>query len=163
MHDTPMIDPRPMEPDWVTDTRPEPSGKVEWSTMRVVWNRQIKKNERVTDYHEGTPKQLVEYLDTLANSPCIDNAEITINAAQALLPASTPPQWYNLKHINNHCIDWSIKYNVGDYDSDDQETGYDPDELISWVAYVIEKQGKCIIDLSDHDPTPQYMEIGSMF
>lgn len=165
MSDTPLIDPRPLEPDWVTDMRPEPSGIVEWSTMCVEWNRELQKCERRTEYHEGTPQQFIDYVSTIAGSPCIGNAEITVDASQVNLPYDTPANWYNSDKVpdDHYAIDWGIKYNVGDYDSDDKEVGTSAYELVSWIAYILEKRGKCVIDLQEHDPTPEYMEIGSMF
>lgn len=165
MYNTPMIDPRPIEPDWVTSRQPEPSGMVEWSTMRVEWNRELKKNEHRTEYHEGTPQQFIDYIGTLTSSVCVENAEITVDASQVNLPYDVPANWYNSDKVpdDHYRIDWGIKYNVGDYDSDDNETGTSAYELVSWIAYVLEKRGKCVIDLQDHDPTPEYMEIGSMF
>jgi hypothetical protein len=160
-----MHDPRPLEPDWATDTRPQPSGMVEWSTMRVVWNREIKKRESRTEYHEGTPLQFFKYIGTLLNSPSIDNAEITVDASQAILPYELTPLWYDTKGSidDNYRIDWGLKYNIGNYDSDDEEVGTSASDLASWLAYVIENYGKCVVDIQDYDPTPQYMEIGSMF
>ena len=160
-----MHDPRPLEPDWVTDTRPQPSGLIEWSTMRVLWNPETKKREARTEYHEGVPLQFFKYISTLLNSISIENAEITIDASQVALPYQLSPRWYDVAKLpdDHYCIDWGLKYNIGDYDSDDEEVGTSSFDLVSWLAYVIENHGKCVVDLQDYDPTPQYSEIGSMF
>lgn len=159
-----LIDPRPLEPDWVRSMRPDPSGLIEWSTMRVKWNPELKQGEQRTEYHEGTPDEFIKYVCAIINSPCINNAEITLNAAQSTLTESEARKLhYSAKIPYNHYVDWGIKYNIRDYETDDEETGSDPDELISWLVYVIENSGKSVVDLQDHDPTPVYMEIGSMF
>lgn len=151
-----MNDPRPLQPDWATSMHPLPSGLVEWSTMRVKWNSEQKQRERLTEYHEGTPQQFIDYIGTLTSSVCIDNAEITVDASQVDLPYDVPANWYNSDKApgDHYPIDWGIKYNVGNYDSDDEEVGTSAYELVSWVAYILEKRGKCVIDLQDYDPTP---------
>ena len=163
-YDAPMSDPRPLEPDWVTSTRPEPSGILEWSTMRVEFNPQLKIREQRTEYHAGTPAQFIAYVCSIINSPCINNAEITVDASEAnILGCDSLALCRVAKIPYNFYVDWGIKYNLFDSDVDGEETGSDPDELISWLVYVIENDGKCVVDLQDHDPTPRYMEIGSMF
>lgn len=153
-----MTDPRPLEPDYVRDMRPQPSGLVEWSTMRV------EQREKRTEYHEGTPAQFIKYICSILNSPCINNAEITLDASQATLAESDSRVLYNTAEIPyNFYVDWGLNYYTPDYKDPDEETGADPDELISWLVYVIEKNGKFVLDLQDHDPTPRYMEIGTMF
>lgn len=154
-----MHDPRPMEPDWVTSTRPEPSGLVEWSIMRPQ-----PQGKRQTEYGENTPVQFIEQVCNLISSISINWAEITVDASQAVVPNTAPVTWYNTSAIpSNWYVDWGIKYSLPDYKNDEEEVGSDPDELISLIAYVIENGGKCTIDIQDHDPTPRYSEIGSMF
>ena len=160
----PIADPRPLEPDWVTDTTPEPSGLIEWSAVRNEWNRELKMREERKEYHEGTPMQFIGYICGVMNSPCINNVEITVDASQAAILESDCKALYLAAKIPyNYYVDWAVKYNLNNYDTDTEEYGSDPDELISWLVYVIENDGKCVVDLSDHDPTPRYAEIGSMF
>ena len=159
-----LIDPRPLEPDWVRSMAPEPSGLIEWSTMRVEWNRVMKAREKRTEYHEGTPYQFIQYICTIINSPCINNAEVTVDATQAtILESDCSTLYHSAKIPYNFYIDWGIKYNLNDYPTDNEEVGTDPDELISWLVYIMQNNGKCVVDLQDHDPTPRYSEIGSMF
>jgi hypothetical protein len=157
MGQTPMIDPRPMEPDWVSDLRPEPSGLLEWSTMRVTWSRELQANEQRIEHHEGTPSQFISYVCGIINSASINNAEITVNAAQSTATESDCMKLYLEAEIPyNFNVDWGLKYNNTDYATDNEETGSDPDELISWLVYVIQNNGRCVIDLQDYDPTPRY-------
>lgn len=152
---TELIDPRPLEPSWVTDLTPGSSGMVEWQTARRLWNKELKKYEKHTEYFEGTPAEFIKYVCSTISSVSIGNAEIIVDASQSIVSSCDSSRWYDINDIpHNFWIDWGISYNLNNYPEDENEVGTDPYELISWVAYVIENNGKCIIDLQDYDPTP---------
>lgn len=150
-----LIDPRPLEPHWVTDMSAPPSGLVEWSVMRTHWNKELKTRQKTTEHYEGTPTQFIKYICNILRSVYIENTEITIDASQAALPYSISSRWYDPNDIPmTSLIEWAIDYNLDNYPEGEKDAGFDPHELISWLAYVLENNGKCIIDLQNCDPTP---------
>lgn len=154
----------PMEPDWVTASSAEPSGMVEWSTQSFSYSKQTKKNEARTEYHRGTVEQLLRYIGTLTLSPALEDLDITIDATQCTIDERPRAGWNDIKHLPDHIgIYWKATYSTPDCSILDENEGTMSSELIDLIAHVAAEHGKCELALGPHDPTPQYMEIGSMF
>lgn len=149
------IDPRPMEP--VYDG--ELSGEINWIEQATLWDRYLKKFVTHRNYHSGGPDDLLKYIERITLSFNIENVEINVDASESIgrpdlkkLKATTCPRLY-----------WIVRYNLGNSDKDTIEEGIDVDELYEWIAYLVDERGTFSIDISEYDPTPQYMEIGTMF
>jgi hypothetical protein len=152
-----MLDPRPLEPDWVALT--ELSDTAEWTVVRHKWNKETRKYDQIKSYGEGNMTALLKVVVDIINSEdpeCL----IEINAENICptLMVSSKTASYNLKYENDGLLHWSIS--PADVI---EEEGNDLDELIGSIEYMSEKQMKFKIELSFHDPTPEYMEIGTMF
>lgn len=153
-----VYDPRPMEPDWVCFDEGEQPGPLDWHISERRWNRDIKKYETFEDCG-STIEELFAALDYLMIN-CIE-AEITVDATEMGEPEKIPPlatcfsykakaeDYTGLHHIMtaSDCVD-DITSN---------------DEALYFVEQAIYNREKVTLEINHHDPTPQYMEIGTMF
>ena len=155
-----LTDPRPMEPDWVI--KGEPSGIIEWRSTRTQWNKELKKTDVRIEYHEGYGVDLLRYISSLTVSPAFEPVVIDFNASQSTGHSLTN----KLKALNYSeypVYFWKIEYHHPDYTTPSEESGTDIFELLDWMASLIEDGTTGTLELDYHDPTPEYMEIGSMF
>lgn len=164
MCNAPLIDPRPLEPEWVTSMQPTASGMVEWSAQTVEYNKQFKKRLTRTAYNRGTPENLLTYIGSLTISPALEDIDITIDASQVTNTGKPASGWSHIKHLHDHmAIYWRACYSTPGVLIKDEEEGTQASDLIDMIAYILEEKGNCVLQLGPYDPTPEYSEIGSMF
>lgn len=154
-----LIDPRPLEPDWVRDMRPEPSGLIEWRVHTRQWNSELKMYDNRTEYHEGTPLEFLQNVGIRTMSGAFEPCEITADARQV---TSVPDNVSNVKHHHGNDLFWRIKYDRED-GGGGEEDGTCLYEFMDWLIYLMKEKVVFELDLDIVDPTPAYMEIGSMF
>lgn len=154
-----LIDPRPMEPDYVRDMRPDPSGMIEWRVYTRHFDHESKMYESRTEYHEGTPLEFISHVAHRTLSPIFEPCDITADARQV---TNVPDSLLKVKHLDDGTLYWRVKYEREDGGGGEEE-GSDMCEGMDWLIYLMKEQVKFTLDLDVVDPTPAYMEIGSMF
>lgn len=146
---TALIDPRPLEPDWVSaDPLPD---VATWTLTRRPWNRETKRYDRVEVHGSG---DAFTFLSTLADLLTSGNFECQIvidargieprlDSEKAYLNQINYPDGYDLG------IFWIAKPILGE-----EESGRCTDDLFGWVEYFLNEQKEFLIELSYDDPTP---------
>lgn len=146
-----LIDPRPLEPDWVTTTRPGLPDLAEWTVIRRPWNRETRRYDTVTISGDGNALAFLNVLAAILNSSDFE-CQITVDAT-GIIPREegTKSQYLQFTWPTSYDLGlfWSIRPVLGE-----EETGTDVDELLSWVEYLLNEQKAFEIDLSVDDPTP---------
>jgi hypothetical protein len=158
-YDAPLIDPRPLEPDWVRDAGPEPSGLIEWQVITRHWNKKILKYEVEIEHHEGTPKQFLDHIGIKTIAAAYGEFTLKVDARQAM---NVPKGYSDVKHRENNDIYWVLDYNIEDGRGGSEEDS-DVDELMGWMIYLMNEKAVFKVELDFNDPTPAYLEINSMF
>lgn len=145
-----LIDLRPLEPDWVTSTRPELPDLAEWTVVRHPWNRETRRYDTVTVSGNGNSNAFLNVLAAILNSNDFE-CQITVDATRIDPDAIYPPQLNKINYPESYdlCLFWSIRTLLGK-----EESGYDVDELFSWVQDLLVTQQAFEIELSVDDPTP---------
>lgn len=155
-----LIDPRPLEPDWVTaEALPN---YVELTVTVTKWNSPEKKWEKKTYQEMGTPMEMLtailEYVNITSLGE-VEDYEITIDGRNANLNTyglGDRKIHYDLKVPDSHsaCLYWTLK----EHTSEDQVHGRDLDELFSWIEYLIgeNKIFDITIALDDLTGDPDY-------
>jgi hypothetical protein len=149
VNDTPMIDPRPMDPPsyWVVP----PSGMIEWTIIRRKWNRENQKHDIFTEHGSGQP---IKVLETIVKEIEVNpEFEIEIDATMAdfdreelrdqYRALKSPPDFY----FNG--LDWCA---VGE--DTDYEYGWDGDDMIDMVWFEMEQRRTFSVTIGYGDPTP---------
>lgn len=155
---TTMIDPRPMEPAWVTDMRPEPSGLAEWTIYRDRWN---KEEQRYTQARSSCEGSIYNLLTNLAEILGSDDPEcwIKVNAEQCI---PEPTDHTRIPNLPDYSAISGLFARVT-YDDDNREEFTDMDEFLAEVEWAASECKQFQIEMDWLDPTPDYMEIGTMF
>lgn len=154
-----LVDPRPLEPEWVRSMRPDPSGLVEWCVVTRHWNKTLKMYDSRTECHEGTPLQFLSYIGGRTLSGVPEPCMIVADTRQAL---NVPDNAINIKYCEDGTMYWSLEYSRDD-GGGGNEDGSDISELLDWMVYLTKEQVTFTLELDELDPTPEYSEIGSMF
>lgn len=149
-----LIDPRPLEPDWVTDTSADYPDRAEWTVIRRPWNRETRRHDTVTVSGDGNTRAFLNVLAAILNSRDYE-CQITVDAA-GIKPRPLGVVTHKLEHLD---FDYPTGYDLGIFWSvrpvlGEEETGTCTDELFSWVEYLLKEQKAFEIDLSVYDPTP---------
>lgn len=144
-----LIDPRPLEPNWVTSSRPGLPDRAEWTVVRQRWNRETRQYDTTTVSGDGNALAFMTVLAAILNSRDFE-CQITVDAS-GIIPDDDVRKLPNLKYPSGYdlCLFWSINPVLGE-----EETGTCTDELFSWVEYLLNEQKAFEIELSLDDPTP---------
>lgn len=155
---TTMTDPRPMEPAWVTDMRPEPNGLVEWQIFRDRWSNEDKRYKQTRSDCEGSVYNLLTNIAEIlgSNDP---ECWIRVNAEQCI-PGPTNRSY--IPDLPNYAAISHLFARVT-YDESNHEEFADMDEFLGEVEWAASECRQFQIEISWIDPTPDYMEIGTMF
>ena len=153
-----VYDPRPMEPDWVRFDQGEQPGPLDWHVRQRQWNRAIKKYEWLENCG-STIEELFAVLDYLMINQI--EAEVTVDATDMGEPEKIP----SIKT----CLFYKAK--VEDFTglhhvmtaSDCVDDTTSNDEALFFVEQAIYNREKIMLEINQYDPTPSYMEIGTMF
>jgi len=150
-----LTDPRPLEPAWVTDRTPEPSGKVDWQTATTRWSRESRTYETEFQYNRGEPEELLHYIGGLTLGFSVETITVEIDASQVTDP---PADSINVKHRDDNLLYWTIENPEGL-----DEEGSDLDELMGWLIYLMRENATFRLTMDVADPTPQYTVIGELY
>lgn len=143
-----LIDPRPMEPAWVSEQ--EPIDVVCWTIRRHKWNKEARKMDLFATRHEGSTEDLLQSLVDILKSGDYE-CDYDINAEYSAGEAWPKPRHYDLTYPSGYdlCLDWSINGEV-----DSHEVGYCTDELMGWVESYVDNHKSFTVSLWVADPTP---------
>jgi len=146
---TALIDPRPLEPDWVSaDPLPDIAS---WTLTRRPWNRETKRYDTISVSGGGDAFTFLSVLAALLTSRNFE-CQIVVHA-QGIEPRPEGVKPY-LNQINypdgyDLGIFWIVKPVLGE-----EESGRCTDDLFGWVEYLLNEQKEFEIELSYDDPTP---------
>lgn len=144
-----LIDPRPMEPAWVSEH--EPTDVVSWTIRRRKWNKEARKMDVFSQGYSGTTEQLLESLVQTLKSGSYE-CDYDIDAEHAIGEIDDKPRHYSMDYPDGYHLglDWSI---VGQ-DCCGDDTGYCTDELMDWVEHYVNNNKRFTVSLWVADPTP---------
>lgn len=145
---TTLIDPRPLEPAWVTSAEPDAPDEVRWQVETCRWDKQSRstKKEQVSSF--GTSAEFLELIAGIlrAGDYChtihvesSDAGKVDNKALAALKYPSgiSSAAWWCFAEINGST-----------------EEGLDADELFDWLKYLLDEGKDFVLTLEDYDPTP---------
>jgi hypothetical protein len=152
---SPIVDSRPLEPDWVNDTSQD-EFSLDWVATYTVWNKEIKAYDRPEDCGstvDGLYKAVVEAL--VNQKTC--TFRVTIQGHDSTYLNS---DFASINPPDNTYVYWRI-YNASDEGFYSQcEEGLDNSELL-WLLLdnisnpdVLLGDDIFVIEISPHDPTP---------
>lgn len=140
-----MIDPRPMEPAWVSD--PEPLNELTWKIYRTRWNKEIKQNDTSVEEDQGTPSEFLCKVGKLFNS--FDNeCSLEVDATNLSPLIASKKHHFEYKEMPFDRTFWAINSSII------EEDGTCPWEMFAALDYAIAECLEFELDLSMYDPTP---------
>ena len=153
-----VYDPRPMEPDWVRFDQGEAPGPLAWHISERRWNRDLKAYETFEDCGSDI-EELFKVLDHIYINGT--EVEVAIDATEMgpvkKMPVLTQSLSYKCKSEDLTGIFTRITY------SDCEEDTTSNDDALHYIEAAIYNREKIHVDISHYDPTPDYMEIGTIF
>lgn len=155
---TTMIDPRPMEPAWVTDMRPEPTGLAEWTIYRDRWSKAEQRYIQTRSNCEGSIHNL---LTNLAEILASGDPECWIKVdAEQCNPGKV--DYTKIPNLPGYLATSGLFAKVV-YSESNCEEFTDMDEFLHEVEWAASELRQFRIELDWYDPTPDYSEIGTVF
>lgn len=154
---TSMIDPRPLEPSWVYEV--ECPDIAEWTVIRRKWNKETRKYDAIKSCDDGNMIALLAAVAEIikGNDPECEIEIDASNIAESILPPTKITD-YGVDLGNGRRDLWWTINPSGILD----DSGGDVHELMGSIEYLANKGEKFTVEISYYDPTPQYMEIGTM-
>ena len=153
-----VYDPRPMEPDWVRFDEGEAPGPLSWHISERRWNRDLKAYETFEDCGSDM-EELFKLLDHIYINGT--EVEVEIDATEMgpveKMPVLTQSLSYKCKSEDLTGMFTRVTY------SDCDEDTTSNDDALHFIEAAIYNREKIHADISHYDPTPDYMEIGTMF
>lgn len=153
-----VYDPRPMEPDWVRFDEGEQPGPLDWHISERRWNRDLKAYETFEDCGSDI-EELFKVLDHIYINGT--EVEVEIDATEMGSVEKMPPISQTLSY-KCKSEDFNGMFTRVTY-SDCEEDTTSNDDALCYIEAAIYNREKIHVDISHYDPTPQYMEIGTMF
>jgi hypothetical protein len=154
-------DPRPLEPDWVRFGEHDPAedyGPLEWLISERRWNRELKEYETFEDCGSSI-EELFKLLDHIYANGI--EVEVEVDATEMGPVEKMPPArecaYYKCK-VESYTM-MHTRFILSDCE---QETTCN-DEALYIIEAAIYNREKITVEINQIDPTPDYMEIGSMF
>lgn len=143
-----LVDPRPLEPDWVTSNAPEDTAF--WKITRHKWNKELRRYDGYTENYDGDSFAFLSLLAAIIRSTDYE-CEIEVDATHIRPREGERPLYFDLKYPDGYTcgIHWWVSHGVGT-----EESGTCTDELFDWVEYLINDNDRFRIELSELDPTP---------
>lgn len=151
---TALIDPRPMEPDWVREA--EPIDLVDYKITRFVWNKEARKYDRPVESYSSNTRGLLEAVASML-SACVE-CEIEVDATQRTpVESLETPIHYSIK-IPGFTgmfsqLRWLYSQNATEAIYEEEDTT-DNDELLAGVEWLCNECKAFTINIGDYDPTP---------
>lgn len=149
-----LIDPRPMEPDWVRE--PEPIDLIDYKITRFVWNKETRQYDRPVEVYSSNTRTLLEAVAGLlvAGVECKIEADATYRTPVESLET---PIHYSIKipgFTGMHSqLRWLYSANETEAIFEEEETT-DNDELLAGIEWLCNECKAFTVELSGYDPTP---------
>jgi hypothetical protein len=151
---TPLVDPRPLEPDWVYDAEIEEL-EIEWVATYLVWNRDTKSYDRPEDCGFNI-HDLVQQLIVALKNQLTCTVSITIKSDGCF-----DLKQYVYQSIKQHKLPeitgshWRVSVAGGI----EIEEGIDNHDLLYLLRFLFEDPKQIphddwVIEISEYDPTP---------
>lgn len=149
-----LIDPRPMEPDWVRE--PEPIDLIDYRITRYVWNREARKYDRPVESHSSDTRTFLEAIASLLNA-CIE-CDIEVDATNRTpVESLATPLHYSIRvpsFAGMHCqLRWLYSQNETESIYEEEETT-DGDDFMAGVEWLCNECKEFTVSLGSYDPTP---------
>ena len=142
-----LIDPRPLEPDWVS--QPEPNGLVEWQVIKTRWNSDEKRYIQTSEFCIGSAQDLLVNLVGILRSSDPDYW-IKVNAEQCTAT--------KVDHKVIPEIQWGrglgVLFARVSYSANSYEEFTDMDEFFGEVEWAVLQCRQFDIETDWNDPTP---------
>lgn len=154
-------DPRPLEPDWVRFGEHDPAedpGPLNWLISERRWNRDLKAYETFEDSGHDV-EELFKLLDHIyANGT---EVEVEVDATE-MGPVERMPGIQECVHYKCKVENYTMMHTLIKLSDCEDETSSN-DEALYMIEAAIYNREKILVEINQIDPTPDYMEIGSMF
>lgn len=141
-----LIDPRPLEPDWVSEA--PPVDLVTWRATYTHWDAQSRSTNHTISNGSGDSYEFLEFIAKLLKTGRFCHT-IHVNASQSGGVDSSLLATLDYPSGINSAAWWSVS-NV----LESTEEGLDADELFDWLVYQLSGNKCFTLNLSDYDPTP---------
>lgn len=151
---TALIDPRPLEPDWVHES--DPIDLIDYQITRFSWNKEARKYDRLTEAHSSDMATFLEAVASMLRTGV--ECEIQADASERTPSNDIDlPVHYSIKlpsFTGMHSqLRWLYSQTATEAIYEEEDTT-DNDELLAGAEWLCNERKIFTVNIGGYDPTP---------